>query len=286
MPAALVPGCATGGRCVRVDISHEPPYPLDEATLVEERESAGERVLTLHAHPSVGWRLDAPAYARWVVAADGRRVAGGPVGATGVASAPTDGLLHAAALPLAATLQGIELLHATAVVVDGRAVLVAGPSGVGKSSVGAHLCAGGATFLADDAAGLDRSGGEVIVHPGPQTASLHAAEAARLGVDGGTPAAGGKLRVAVSGAESHVQLGLVVFLERSTGGVIEIAPHDRPIDAFLGTNFVPAVRGPARLKRLLDLAASLTAAVPVMRIRSPASAASADTADAVRAAAA
>lgn len=43
-----------------------------------------------------------------------------------------------------------DLLHATCVAVDGRAALIKGPSGSGKSALGLQLLALGAALVADD----------------------------------------------------------------------------------------------------------------------------------------
>jgi HPr kinase/phosphorylase len=51
-----------------------------------------------------------------------------------------------------------ETLHATCVALDGRAVLILGPSGSGKSSLALDLMALGARLVADD---------RTIVTPGP-----------------------------------------------------------------------------------------------------------------------
>lgn len=61
------------------------------------------------------------------------------------------------------TLSGHTVLHAGAVDVDGGAVAVVGPSGVGKSTLTAWLCAVGARLITDDVLRLDRDG---ICHRG------------------------------------------------------------------------------------------------------------------------
>jgi HPr kinase/phosphorylase len=47
-----------------------------------------------------------------------------------------------------------EIRHASAVAIDGRAVLIQGPSGSGKSGLALELIAHGATLIADDLARL------------------------------------------------------------------------------------------------------------------------------------
>lgn len=54
--------------------------------------------------------------------------------------------------------RGVLVLHASAVDVGGRGVVVCGPAGAGKSSVAAALVAGGAALLSDDVVGLTLTG--------------------------------------------------------------------------------------------------------------------------------
>jgi hypothetical protein len=53
---------------------------------------------------------------------------------------------------------GTVQLHGAGVVVDGRAIVLAGGKGAGKTTLLAHLLRGGATYLAND---------RVVVHAGP-----------------------------------------------------------------------------------------------------------------------
>jgi HPr kinase/phosphorylase len=55
------------------------------------------------------------------------------------------------------------LLHATAIAIDGRAVLLRGASGSGKSDLALRLIDAGARLVADDQSELCRRGAEVIV---------------------------------------------------------------------------------------------------------------------------
>jgi hypothetical protein len=69
-----------------------------------------------------------------------------PGGSSGLAEVLSHGLLAA----VRATLSGYAVLHAGAVEISGQAVVVLGPSGTGKSTVTAMLCAAGARLLTDD----------------------------------------------------------------------------------------------------------------------------------------
>ena len=57
------------------------------------------------------------------------------------------------------------LLHASAVRIAGRVVLLAGESGSGKTTLTARLVAAGAAYLADDLVALDREGQRVLGLP-------------------------------------------------------------------------------------------------------------------------
>jgi hypothetical protein len=76
--------------------------------------------------------------------------------------------------------RGVPLLHACAIEVAGEAVLVAGASGAGKSTVGATAVAAGRALIADDIAALTTVDGRVHVQPGVHQMRLdeHSASAA------------------------------------------------------------------------------------------------------------
>ena len=75
-------------------------------------------------------------------------------------------LLVGAGLASALHLRGIPILHAAAVVVDGRAILVAGMSGAGKSTLTAALVAKGVPLLAEDLAVLTLGEEDISVQAG------------------------------------------------------------------------------------------------------------------------
>jgi serine kinase of HPr protein (carbohydrate metabolism regulator) len=60
-------------------------------------------------------------------------------------------------------MNGPLLVHATAVAIDGRAVLLRGPSGSGKSDLGLRLIDAGASLISDDQCELRLSGDRVLV---------------------------------------------------------------------------------------------------------------------------
>jgi hypothetical protein len=63
-------------------------------------------------------------------------------------------------------LRGVLCLHGSAVVIDGGAVVLAGPRGAGKSTTAAALAARGMPVLSDDLVALVPNGHEFLVQPG------------------------------------------------------------------------------------------------------------------------
>ena len=64
------------------------------------------------------------------------------------------------------------LIHATAVAIDGAAVLLRGPSGCGKSDLGLRLIDAGGRLVADDQSELHRRGDALIVRAPAAIAGL------------------------------------------------------------------------------------------------------------------
>lgn len=82
-------------------------------------------------------------------------------------------LLSGTAVALLLHQRGRLCLHASSVVKDGRAHLIVGASGAGKSTTAAALVERGATLLADDITAIDfGSDGALLAFPGLQTLRL------------------------------------------------------------------------------------------------------------------
>jgi serine kinase of HPr protein (carbohydrate metabolism regulator) len=64
-----------------------------------------------------------------------------------------------------ATALSSETLHVSSVAIDGRAILIEGESGVGKSDLALRLIDRGAVLISDDYTLLQRAGSELIASP-------------------------------------------------------------------------------------------------------------------------
>jgi hypothetical protein len=96
---------------------------------------------------------------------------------TGAFPAPFYGTLSALLLAW----RGCVPFHGTAVEIDGRAVLICGASGLGKSTLGAGMIALGAKLISDDLSVLTLSeNGERLLYPGRPAMRLHSRIASYL----------------------------------------------------------------------------------------------------------
>src|ERR1700728_2239002 len=125
-------------------------WPFEEAEL-RGLMSDGKAKFEIHEHPLAGYLINSSRYGRFRVSRDG----------VDVACAPTDpsgwywwGVLIGQVLPLIAVLHGLEILHASAVAIDGRALAFSGVPGAGKSTLAINLALSGAELLSDDVIAL------------------------------------------------------------------------------------------------------------------------------------
>jgi hypothetical protein len=182
-------------------------------------------------------------------------------------------LVTAQVLPLAALVQGLELLHASAVSIGGRAFAISGTSHSGKTTLAAHLALGGAGIVTDDVLAVERGSASPIAHPGAPLLNLGAdiagglslRERRALGSVLGRDQAG--LRLLVEREQRALPLGALYFLANGSGRWPRIDRIERPEpERLLGACFSRGLRTPRRLERQLDTCARL-ARVPVFRIR-------------------
>jgi hypothetical protein len=168
-------------------------------------------------------------------------------------------LLVAQGLPIAAALQGLEVLHASAVRMGSTAVAFVAPSGTGKTSLAMHLLEHDAAFLADDVVALEAHGETLMTHPGIGLAHVPG------------PGRASKQHVTVALPLDPAPLGAIYFLERTeaveTPEIRAVAPPDPVL--LLGSTFVSHVPTAARLVGQLDICSRIARTVPLFRVRAP-----------------
>lgn len=233
-------------------------WPDGARPISDELEPDGTVCFRIEAHPQAGYLFWGPSYGAHLLSSDGRRLRCARGNAREHA---WQRLLIAQVLPFAAILNGLEAFHASAVVLDGRAVGFVGPSGSGKTSVALELCRAGARFLADDVLALQRDGAELLGHPGSPVAGLDHAEAERTRSHTSGPELVGandrELIVRMPAAAAPAPLSALFFLDRRSDG--PPAPRFEPLaDArlLLSATFNFVLATPERLRGLLEVCAS------------------------------
>lgn len=242
--------------------------------LVDRRWPDGRLFLAVDEEYGVGYRIHAPEIGVHLVNAGG----------TEVLLPEPEGpdwfwqrLLFAQTLPIAATLQGLALFHASAVRIADHAVAVVAPSGTGKSSTAAHLVAQGAAFFTDDVLAVDLVGNEPLAFAGPQFANIEEHEV--LAVEPDRRAALGRLlgesdkqhHLPPLVAETSLPLGALYLLQRERDAdeirVDEFDPSG--IAALLASAFIPHLRTEKRLEQHLALCGLMASSGRVYRLRAP-----------------
>jgi hypothetical protein len=140
--------------------------------------------------------------------------------------------LEGSVLAHAATAQGLLILHASAVEVEGRALAIVGPPGAGKSTLAALLCAAGARLVADDALRVDATAAGTVCFPGT------------LGL---------RLRPAAAGLKAELKGAAVKETADGRTAVRPARPADAPLE--LAGVLVPELSRPAARLRLRRLGA-------------------------------
>jgi hypothetical protein len=242
--------------------------------LVDRRWPDGRLILAVDEDPHIGFRIDAPELGIHLVSADGTEVllpeAHGP-------DWVWQRLLFAQTLPIAATLQGVGLFHASAVRIGDHAVAVSAPSGTGKSSTAVHLMAQGAEFFTDDVLAVDVVGGELLAFAGPQFANVEehevrAVEPTRredLGRLLGESSTQQHLRPSIS--QTGLPLGALYLLERDDG-IDKICVDElngSGIATLLASAFIPHLSTEGRLAQHLELCGLMATSGRVHRLRAP-----------------
>jgi len=231
-----------------------------------EREFMGEIAITFER--AEDYRICAKGFGRYVVSTDGTEVRC-ELGT--VVDHAQERFLFAQVLPLAAVLRGFELLHASAVCLNGAAVAFAGPSGAGKTTLMSRLVVRGAGFLTDDVLALERGADGPIAYPGPPYLAVLDGDAAQVDVAariGQLVGTSDKLNVVVPAARGAFPLRAVYHLESGPGLELEPIGSD-VVRRLLASVFVPYLVTPERLHRQLEMAQLLSETVAQFRLQIP-----------------
>lgn len=175
--------------------------------------------------------FSAPGVARYACRTDSIHIAAAPDADPDMVTA----LLIATALPAISWLRGGTMLHAAGLVGPLGALAIAGPSGVGKSTLAAQLLDEGAMLLADDSICLRRNGDRIEGTGLP--GGYHLADAART-----------FCTIPVSRSVRRATIGAVLVLARSdaAASLARLSPV-AALERLLANQHRPAV--PAILGR-------------------------------------
>jgi len=186
------------------------------------------------------------------------------------------------ALAVVLVKRGFEPLHATAAVVDGRAIVFLGHSGFGKSSLAACFLAAGHRLLTDDLLILHESAGRILAYPGPPRIKLFPKVAGELlgHIASGVPMNPGArkliLPVHARRNQAHpVALGAMYSLaapydaRRPQSVRIEsLSPREAFLE-FVAHTFNDRIVNMRRLERQFTMAARLASVATVKKLSYP-----------------
>jgi len=278
LPASSDPPPAGCSRAVNIQVVGAAEIaarwrPSKPHRIAERRLPDGRLVFAVDDEPGVAYRVHAPAVATHLVSADGSEVLipedDGPAW-------QWQRLLFSQTLSIAATLQGLDLFHASAVRIGDYAVAIAAQSGTGKTSTAAHLVAHGAGFVTDDVLALDSLEGGVVAFAGPEFFSIEEHEV--RAVDPGRrvrlgPLLGecGKQYFRPTVAQTSLPLGVLYLLERhSEAEAVEVNAFDgSSVGTLLASAFMPHLSSDERLVTHLDLCGQMASADQIYRLRAP-----------------
>jgi hypothetical protein len=251
----------------------DPRRPRRSKSLRELRHPDGQLFMSIEQSGEAGYVVAAPGFGEHRISSDGSLIR---------SNLPEGGddrwqrLFFAQALPLAAVVHGLSLLHASAVVLGGRAYALVAESGVGKSSTAAQLIAAGGDFVTDDVLALEPEGAGVLVHPGPARLSLDRAQLGRLGPLAErvgrvleAPTEDDKVQLATRPVSGPAPLAgvFVLSVDRAQGGLsVQRDPANRT-RALLGAAFLGYLDLSPRLALHLEVCARIARELPTFSVR-------------------
>lgn len=266
-----------GGRSLSLELVSDPglaaAWPAAEAHEVGRALNASGDVAVVTERSPAGYLVSGAARGRHLVDLDGRRVRSM---VEGLPPAWWQAELCAHVLPLAATLQGLELFRASAVVIAGQVVGLVGGEGTGKSTLAARLLQLGARFFADDMIALEAPAGRLVAHAelgvlrlGPLAeAAVPALAAQGLRTE---READGRTLVELSRDVASLPLRSLYMLEGAPAGTVGGVAEEVP-DAIrlLSSTCNVSVRSPERLRRQFETVGVLGSNARIFSARLPA----------------
>ncbi len=281
-PLSLHEAGGRGSSLAEVELSDGPVAHFRQASSEAARRSGGE---DWFQHIQL---RDGSDYLRWsrlfefLILPDGRRIACRELESASPESFQT--YLIGQVLSFALVKRGIEPLHSTTVVIDGKAVAFLGDSGYGKSSLGAAFLHAGYPLLTDDLLVLKEEGNRFAAYPGPPRIKLFPNIARSLLGErvNGTPMNSETSKMVIpldrNGKmyrQEPLPLRAIYVLTpppRSSRipriSIRSLSPRRAFVELLKGT-FNTIVVEPARLERQFDLATRLAARVPVRSLSYP-----------------
>jgi hypothetical protein len=206
-------------------------------------------------------------YGRHVISADGQLVDCD----RGDSRERVERFVVAHGLPIAAVLQGYDVLHASAVTGPDGAAAFVGASGFGKTTLASRLIMRGAELVSDDVLTVEPRDNGLVAHAGLPFMAIRSedmsriSEAGRLGTTVGTS---DKVHVSPPTHLGEVPLRVMYHLE--AGPELEISTlHVGDVRRLLGLAFMPYLMTSDRLSRHLEVAQLLGATVAHFRLCSP-----------------
>jgi hypothetical protein len=180
-------------------------------------------------------------------------------------------------------LRGVTCLHASAVVIDERAVALVGSPGAGKSTAAAAFARCGFSVIADDVVALEEGGKKFLVPPGYPRVNLWPDSVRALcGSEEALPQitpTWDKRYMALGDnglgfAAKPLPLGAIYFLgERETGladPVLEEFGGGDALAALVGNTYVSYLLDRELRAREFDVLSRVVTGIPIRRVRPPA----------------
>lgn len=285
-------GGSQTGRALLIRPVPPKPRPLPPTRpIFTQLDEEGHLELAIGAGPAGEFWFDAPGAGRFRLRGDGGLVeaicAAGPH-----AAARRQRVLLRRVLPAAALLNGLEVLHAAAVVLPTAAIAIHGPAGADQTSIALELTRRRARVLADDHLAVELTEEGVLAFPGIGTASVCRREADRMGES--RLAAAGRV---IAEDRRHVRLQLAaperaparlgaLYVLRPHAGVrrVETKPVATPDPRLLlATMNSVCLTTPERLREHLEWCTRAARALRVCEVLVPEHAGPAETADAIAA---